>query len=89
VDVTVHLQRDIWVKQQNGAAELTGDIHVLKPGAEPLRLIGTVESVRGWLSVMGKQFKVASAKITFAGGVPIDPGFAITMIIAPSSTSFT
>jgi len=53
-------------------------VHVIKSGSEPVRLIGQVQTVRGWLGVMGKQFKVASAKITFTGGVPIDPGLDIT-----------
>jgi len=74
----VSLRRDIWVKQENGSAELAGDVHVIKSGSEPIRLIGEVETVRGWLHVMDKQFKVASAKITFTGGVPIDPGLDIT-----------
>jgi translocation and assembly module TamB len=53
-------------------------VHVVKTGSEPVRLIGEVETIRGWLAVMGKQFKVAKAKITFTGGVPIDPGLDIT-----------
>jgi autotransporter translocation and assembly factor TamB len=78
VDMMVHLRRDIWVKQENGSAELTGDVHVVKAASEPLRLIGEVETVRGWLNVMDKQFKVTKAKIAFTGGVPIDPGLDIT-----------
>jgi translocation and assembly module TamB len=78
VDMRVRLRRDIWVKQENGSAELTGDVHVKKSGSEPVRLIGEVETVRGWLAVMGKQFNVASAKVTFTGGVPVDPGLDIT-----------
>jgi translocation and assembly module TamB len=78
IDMSVHLRRDIWVKQENGSAELTGDLHVIKSGSEAVRLIGEIETVRGWLHLMGKQFKVASAKITFTGGVPIDPGLDIT-----------
>jgi len=78
IDMRVSLRRDIWVKQENGSAELTGDVRVIKSGSEPIRLIGEVETVRGWLHVMDKQFKVATAKITFTGGVPIDPGLDIT-----------
>jgi translocation and assembly module TamB len=78
IDMRVRLRRDIWVKQENGTAELTGDVRVKKDGAGPLRLIGDVETVRGWLSVMGKEFKVTQAKVTFTGGVPIDPGLDIT-----------
>ena len=78
IDLRVHLRRDIWVKQENGSAELIGDVHVIKNGSEPIRLIGEVETVRGWLHVMDKQFKLATAKITFTGGVPIDPGLDIT-----------
>jgi hypothetical protein len=49
------------------APAVTGNVEI----PESLRLIGVVETVRGLLAVMGKQFKVANAKITFTGGVPI------------------
>jgi translocation and assembly module TamB len=78
IDMRVRLRRDIWVKQENGSAELTGDVQVKKDGTGPVRLIGDVETVRGALTVMGKEFKVTEAKITFTGGVPIDPGLDLT-----------
>jgi translocation and assembly module TamB len=78
IDMRVRLRRDIWVKQENGSAELTGDVQVKKDGVGPLRLIGEVETVRGSLTAMGKEFKVTKATVTFAGSVPIDPGLDIT-----------
>jgi autotransporter translocation and assembly factor TamB len=78
IDMRVRLRRDIWVEQENGSAELTGEVQVKKDGVGPVRLIGEVDTVRGSLAVMGKEFKVAKAKVTFAGGVPIDPGLDIT-----------
>jgi autotransporter translocation and assembly factor TamB len=78
LDVGVRLRRDIWIKEENGSAELSGDLRVSKSGTGPVRVVGEIDAVRGWMTVMSKMFTVSSAKVTFSGGSPIDPALDVT-----------
>jgi translocation and assembly module TamB len=78
LDLAVNLRRNIWIKQENGSAELAGDLHITKTPTGPVKLAGEIDIVRGWLTVMGKSFTVSSGKIVFTGGPPDNPSLELT-----------
>ncbi|HBE88353.1 MAG TPA: hypothetical protein DDW67_04345, partial [Elusimicrobia bacterium] len=74
LDLAFSIPRNAWYRSKEGTIEGRGDIVVKK---EPLRspfVIGQIESVRGSYAYLGKSFDVKSARISFSGKSPPDPG---------------
>jgi autotransporter translocation and assembly factor TamB len=77
LDVGVTIPRNTWVHMAEGSIELMGQIHARKKPTEELTLHGAIETVRGWLAVQGRKFKLEKGNISFAGETPIDPSLDI------------
>jgi autotransporter translocation and assembly factor TamB len=78
MDVLVKIPRDNWIRHQNASVELQGRVHILKNPGGPMRLVGAINTVHGWIIFQNRQFNLASGTITFTGGHPIDPSLAVT-----------
>jgi translocation and assembly module TamB len=71
LDLVIH--RDTWIKTAEGAVELQGKVRIYKPSQGNVVLSGAIDTVRGNLSVAGKNFTISRGQITFTGGQDIDP----------------
>ncbi len=73
LDLTVVLPRNIWVKHQNANIELAGEVRVQKEAGEGPVLVGTIETVRGWVGFQGRKFTLSRGQVVFAGEQEINP----------------
>lgn len=77
LDVGVTIPRDTWVHMEEGSIELRGQVRARKAPHDELVMIGSVETVRGWVAVQGRKFQLERGAVTFSGGTPIDPDLDI------------
>jgi autotransporter translocation and assembly factor TamB len=73
INVTIIIHRDTWIRHPNVSVELTGHIQAIKQHGGLLRLVGEVDTVRGWIIFNSQTFTLASGQILFTGGDKIDP----------------
>jgi len=67
------VHRDSWVRHEDAAVELEGEVHATKrPGEDPV-LVGEIHTVRGWATLQGRRFAISRGRVEFTGGHPIDP----------------
>jgi autotransporter translocation and assembly factor TamB len=72
-DVTVQVHRNTWIKHQNADIELTGEVRATKqPEGEPM-LVGSIETVRGWVGFKGRRFTLSQGRVIFSGESEINP----------------
>lgn len=94
LDVRLVLQRNCWLYMDVSAVEgasalgsirpdlqLEGDVGITLSGGV-LSTRGDVNTVRGNLTVMGRQFKVDHGAVTFTGATPPDPQLDVTATYA-------
>jgi len=77
LDVGVNIPRDTWVHMTEGSIELKGQVRARKAPQDELVMVGSVETVRGWVAIQGRKFRLEKGVVTFSGGAPIDPGLDI------------
>ncbi len=74
VHVTIEAGRDVWVRADDMNLEWRGDLLVFKQaGEEYLRLVGDLESVRGFVVVQGRRLRLERGLVTFMGTAVLDP----------------
>ncbi|MBV8361429.1 MAG: translocation/assembly module TamB domain-containing protein [Deltaproteobacteria bacterium] len=73
INVAIIIHRDTWIRHPDASVELTGHIKAVKLPGGPLRLVGEVDTVRGWITFNNQTFTLASGQILFTGGDKIDP----------------
>lgn len=73
LDVDVAIPRNTWIRHNNADIELSGEVQVQKQQGGDLVLVGTIETVRGWVAFQGRRFTLTEGQVTFTGGSPIDP----------------
>ncbi|MGH8011957.1 MAG: translocation/assembly module TamB domain-containing protein [Candidatus Binataceae bacterium] len=78
MDVLVRISRRTWIRHENAQIELEGKVRVLKQAHQPLRLVGAINTVHGWIIFQNRQFNLVSGTVTFTGGHPINPSLAVT-----------
>ncbi|HJU12581.1 MAG TPA: translocation/assembly module TamB domain-containing protein, partial [Candidatus Binataceae bacterium] len=54
--VAVIIHRNTWIRHPDAAVELEGNLDVEKNPGGPLRVIGEVRTVRGWINYYNRQF---------------------------------
>jgi autotransporter translocation and assembly factor TamB len=77
-DIKVDMRRNVWVQGQGTAVELGGDFHIKKRLREPFVLAGSIETLKGFATVLGKKFNVEKGIVTFAGTKEINPTLDVT-----------
>ncbi len=77
-NVNIDLPRNIWVQAHRTAIELQGNVDVTKERGQPLILAGSIETLRGFASYLGKKFVLEQGQITFTGSEEIDPFLDVT-----------
>lgn len=71
IDTTI--QRRTWIRTEDSAVEIEGDVELVKAARGAPYLTGTIRTVRGSLTVADKIFKVTRGEIEFTGGSHINP----------------
>ncbi|MBV8135858.1 MAG: translocation/assembly module TamB, partial [Deltaproteobacteria bacterium] len=77
IDLGITIDRDNWIKTDEAQVELQGTLRARKPAGGPVDVIGTLHTVRGSVSMVGKQFDLVRGDINFVGGAQIDPALDI------------
>jgi autotransporter translocation and assembly factor TamB len=85
IDVKVNIHRNTWIRHENAQVELDGNLNIKKRRGGPIRVVGEVDTVRGWLQFHGKRFTLASGQILFTGGTQIDPSLNVDAQYAVSN----
>lgn len=75
--VALQVDRDNWIKVDNSAVEMQGNVRVVKDAGKQPVLSGEIHTVRGTLEVAGKDFTLSRGVITFTGGRQIDPSLDV------------
>jgi autotransporter translocation and assembly factor TamB len=73
LDLAVVLPRNIWVRHQNANIELSGEVRVRKAAGEGPVLVGSIETVRGWVGFQGRKFTLSRGQVVFTGEQEINP----------------
>jgi len=73
IDVAVAIQRNSWIRHEDAAVDLEGEVRATKAPARVLSLVGEVHTMRGWAILQGRRFTVSRGSIAFTGGPEIDP----------------
>lgn len=80
LDLRVVIKRNVWVKKDNSALEVGGDVQIEKMrGKKDLTLTGQVRVQRGWIYLYGRRFEPERGVVTFTGGREIDPSLDIVL----------
>jgi autotransporter translocation and assembly factor TamB len=77
IDLGITIDRDNWIKTDEAQVELQGTLRARKPAGGPVDVIGTLHTVRGSVSMVGKRFDLVRGDINFVGGAQIDPALDI------------
>jgi autotransporter translocation and assembly factor TamB len=75
--VAVIIHRNTWIRHPDAAAELEGNLDVDKDPGGPIKVVGEVRTVRGWMNYYNREFKLKTGVFSFTGGRKIDPGLDI------------
>lgn len=75
--IDVEIPARTFVRGRGLDSEWRGNVRVTGTTADP-QLTGTLETVRGDFSLLGKRFVLGNSRITFTGGETIDPQLAIS-----------
>ncbi|GMG81354.1 translocation/assembly module TamB domain-containing protein [Paralimibaculum aggregatum] len=78
LDVKIRAPRDIFVRGRGLDSEWRASIDVGGTAAAP-RLTGSVERIRGRLSLIGTNFELETGTISFTGGREIDPRIEVRL----------
>ena len=74
----VLIPKNTWIVSPDLNIELSGEVDVVK-NVDTFELFGNVETVRGKLSVYGKEFSIIKGSIIFNGGSELNPGLNIQL----------
>jgi autotransporter translocation and assembly factor TamB len=75
--VAVLIHRNTWIRNPDAAAELQGNLDVDKDPGGPVRVVGEVRTVRGWINYYNREFTLKTGVFIFTGGPKIDPALDI------------
>lgn len=81
IDLTVEIERNTWVKRDDSALELAGEVDIdKKAGSTTPILTGSVRVVRGWIYLYGRRFEPQTGIVTFTGGREVDPSLDLVLV---------
>lgn len=73
MDVRLRIAEDVLVQRTDVTANLRGNVRLHKEAGGPVKLEGSLEVSRGWLSVYSKRFTIERAKATFTEATGLNP----------------
>ncbi|MGW8265869.1 MAG: translocation/assembly module TamB domain-containing protein [Longimicrobiales bacterium] len=76
--VDLSMSRDGWLRGKDLNVEMDGDLQVFWDRAQrDLAMVGELEAVRGYYTVLGRQFQVRSGGVRFVGTPGVNPNLDI------------
>lgn len=76
--VDVSLARDSWLRGQDMNVEMDGELQVFWDRMERnLAMVGELQAVRGYYTVLGRQFQVQGGTVSFLGTPGVNPSLDI------------
>lgn len=79
-DVVLEVQRNTRVKHEMADIELRGSVRIRKQAEEKPVVIGSIEAVRGWVEIQGRQFKIQRGEVVFTGGRVENPRLDVVAV---------
>ncbi len=79
-DVVLKVKRNTRIKHEMADVELRGELRVRKQPTKEPEVVGVIEAVRGWLEIQGRQFKIQSGEVRFAGGRVANPRLNVVAV---------
>jgi autotransporter translocation and assembly factor TamB len=79
LDIVVEMPRRVFVRGRGLDSEWAGRISVQGPAASPV-VTGTLDLVRGQMSVVGKPFTLKAGKVTLPEGADTEPALDVTAV---------
>jgi translocation and assembly module TamB len=79
LDIVVEMPRRVFVRGRGLDSEWAGRISVQGPAASPA-VTGTLDLVRGQMSVVGKPFTLKAGKVTLPEGADSEPALDVTAV---------
>lgn len=78
LSVDVSMSRGSWLRGKDLNVEMDGDLQVFWDRNErDLAMVGELEAVRGYYTVLGRQFQVQDGGVSFLGTPGVNPNLAI------------
>ncbi|HJU28770.1 MAG TPA: translocation/assembly module TamB domain-containing protein, partial [Candidatus Binataceae bacterium] len=62
LDVTVTIHRNTWIRHQYAVAELEGKLRIEKRPQGPVRIVGAIHTVRGWINYQNRRFNLQTGQ---------------------------
>ena len=76
--VDLSMARDSWLRGKDLNVEMDGELQVFWDRTErDLAMVGELEAVRGYYTVLGRQFQVRSGGVSFLGTPGVNPNLGI------------
>lgn len=73
VDLRLRLMPGVFIRHENGFAEIGGDLRARKKPGDVIRLTGQAGTRRGWIALHGRRFEINRGQLDFTGGTPPNP----------------
>jgi translocation and assembly module TamB len=77
LDVSVSMANQVWIRHPDANVELGGKLRVTKAAGRDLALVGTINTVRGWIAFQGRRFNLLRGLVEFRGEQRINPALDI------------
>jgi len=85
LNLQIKMRKNNWVKGRGANIELSGDLDINKAFGQPVRIAGTINTVRGTYETLGKLFRIKEGRVSFSGTENINPFLDITALYRVSS----
>lgn len=85
LNLQIKMRKNNWVKGRGANIELSGDLDIKKAFGQPVRIAGTINTVRGTYETLGKLFRIKEGRVSFSGTENINPFLDITALYRVSS----
>jgi hypothetical protein len=67
----------MWIRRDDFAVQMSAKLKIVV-GNGPPDMTGTIDLLRGYISLLGTSFDIKRGKVTFTGGLKVDPLLEVT-----------
>lgn len=79
-DVVLKVKRNTRIRHEMADVELRGELRVRKQPTKEPEVVGVIEAVRGWVEIQGREFKIQTGEVRFAGGRVSNPRLNVVAV---------
>jgi translocation and assembly module TamB len=77
VQISIQSPTPMWVRRDDFAVQMSAKLKIVV-GNGPPDMTGTIDLIRGYISLLGTSFDIKRGKVTFTGGEKVDPLLEVT-----------